>query len=166
MITLIAMLIGALVFWLILRSPGWANEYLPILDRRNKWDDALDNIRRCPWKEDIFIDRTSFVSSGAYGLAAGPYHAVSISADGPNADGQTFHHGYIGHWGDCGIISEANELAERLCNAVAEITGRVPPIYYTEKQKNAHASWCMSGRRRRPAGVSPNRLPQDIAEYE
>lgn len=127
--------------------------------------EALERIRRCPWKEDITVERCSFIANGSYGLVKGKtYHTVSISADGPNPDG-SMHHAFIGHWGDLETIQAANELAISLFAAVQVITGCTPPVYWSRKDRNSHAAWSMSERPDRPVGVDPSQLPDDMLLY-
>ena len=127
----------------------------------------IDSIRRCPWKEDIFIERSSFVGVGKYGSVKGQhYHCVSCSADGPNNDPvKTFHHGFIGNWDEFSSFQEANEFASKLYDTVVELTGFAPPVYASGKDKNGHARWCMGSRKTRPEGIHPKNLPTTFKAY-
>ena len=124
-------------------------------------------IRRCLWKKDIFIERSSFVGRGKYGAVKGKhYHTVTCAADGPNNDpGKTFHHGFIGNWDEFSSFQEANEFASKLYDKVIELTGFTPPVYASGKDKNGHAGWCMGTRKTRPKGIHPKDLPITFGAY-
>ncbi len=136
---------------------------LPFDTTRDRTDES---IVWCPWKEDINIERSSFISSGEYGSIKGEEcHTVSCSADGPNSDGTTFHRGSIGHWGDFPSFEEANAFALTLWLKIKELTGVEVRVYASGKDKNAHAKWCMHGRKTRPRGIHPQDLPRDFEAY-
>src|SRR3990167_6588403 len=119
-----------------------------------------EHIKRCPWKEDITIERSSHVEGGAFGSIEGRhYHSVICSADGPNPDGASFHHGWIGYWRNFSSFGEANEFAAALWEKILELTGLEVPVYASGKDKNAHAGWCLSERKTRPKGIRPDQLP-------
>ena|SRR3990167_6093278 len=123
-------------------------------------------IKRCPWKKDITIDRSSFVGGGHFDTIKGThYHSVSCSADGPNPDGVTMHHGYIGYWPNFSSFEEANKFAGALSEKIRELTGFEVPIYASSKDKNAHAGWCMSEGKTRPKGIRPDQLPVTFKAY-
>src|SRR3990172_3203600 len=86
-------------------------------------------IKRCPWKADITIERSSFVGGGNFDTVKGAhYHSVSCSADGPNPDGITMHHGYIGYWPDFSSFEEANAFADALSEKIRDLTGFEVPL--------------------------------------
>jgi len=127
---------------------------------------TVQSIERCPWKGDISIDRSSFDWRGAYDTIDGKeYHSVYCAADGPNPDGETCHHNWIGWWSDIPSIEEANEFAVRLQEKIKLITGFDAPIYALYEDKNEHARWCMHEASVRPKGTHPEELPTDISAY-
>jgi len=123
-------------------------------------------IEQCPWKGDIYIDRSSFVGTGVYGVPKGKEcHTVYCAADGPNPDGTTFHHGSIGFWNKFSSIDEANEFAVKLWRKILLIIGIPVPVYASKEDKNEHARWCMRGADARPEGVRPEELPTELSGY-
>lgn len=128
----------------------------------------LDYIKLCRWKDDITIERASFIGTGSYSSVKGQaYHTVSCAADGPNGDsGKTMHHAWIGHWRDFSSFEEANAFAGVLYNKVIELTGYTPHIYASRKDKEAYASWCMGKVKTRPRGIAPNALPSTFKGYK
>jgi len=130
-------------------------------------DKTEDRIRRCPWPNDIHIERSSWTGTGAYDSIAGRvYRSVACAADGPNNDAdKTFHHGYIGHWSEFISAEAANAFATKLYSDVIRITGVVPPLYVSHKDLNNHARWCMGEIKKRPVGIQPHELPVDLKPY-
>jgi hypothetical protein len=109
------------------------------------WRCTLDNIKTCPYWDEINIDRMDFFSD----TKGREVHSVTISADGPNSD-DSFHHSWIGHWSDFKSKEEADYFTQRLMKAVERIHGYTPPVYYTHEAKNKHAGWVMSGEGKPP----------------
>jgi hypothetical protein len=134
--------------------------------RSKKTEEPDERIKRCPWKEDIYIDRSSWIGSGAYDSVKGQeYHSVICAADGPNSD-KTMHHAYIGYWPDFDSFQSANEFAGTLWNRIVELVGIEVPVYVGHKDQVAHAGWCMSKRKTRPAGIHPSELPITFKGYK
>ena len=126
-----------------------------------------DRIRRCPWPEDIHIDRRSWIGSGEFGSIAGrAYHSVYCVSDGPNSGlGNTMHHGFIGFWPDHFSFAEANLFAFGLWEQIRRLIGREVPVYASHVDINKHVEWCMHGTGERPAGIHPRDLPTDFESY-
>ena len=129
---------------------------------------TADRILRCPWKEDITIERSSWVGSGNYdSIAEKVYHSVTCAADGPNGDKEkTFHHSSIGYWNYFSSFEEANAFAVSLESRVRALTGLTPPVYASNKDTEAHASWCMGKRKTRPRGITAAQLPTSLAGFK
>lgn len=132
-----------------------------------KRDRAEERIGRCPWPNDIAIERSSFIGGGNFSTVKGQeYHSVSCAADGPNGD-KSWHHGYIGYWGDFKSFEGANEFAGALQRTIQRLVDVRAPIYASTKDKNRHSGWIMGDKRyRRPTGTSASDLPTDFADYE
>ena len=132
-----------------------------------KVDKTVDRVRRCPWKSDITIDRSSHIGTGAYGSIEGQeYHTVYCSADGPNDDkDKTIHHGQIGYWSEFQSFEEANAFALELYEQIKQWIGIEVPVYASGRDQNDHASWCMGHLKERPRGEDPHRLPVTFRAY-
>ena len=133
-----------------------------------KVDRTADWVRRCPWKNDIYVERSSHIGSGNYGSVAGrEYHNVYCAADGPNNDvGKTMHHGSIGFWQEFQSFEEANTFALALYEQIKQWIGIEVPVYASGREMNVHAEWCIGERKERPRGQDPHRLPTTFRAYE
>ena len=133
-----------------------------------KTDRTADWVRRCPWKNDIYIERSSHIGTGEYRSVKGrEYHSVYCAADGPNSDeDKTFHHGSIGYWSEFQSFEEANAFALALYEQIKQWIGIEVPVYASGRETNAHAEWCIGERKERPRGQDPHRLPTTFRAYE
>jgi len=132
------------------------------ISKHVKW-----SIKHCPWKDDIHIDRSSFVGTGTFDSVKGrEYHTVYCAADGPNPDGTTMHHGQIGYWNKFSSIGKANKFALKLWKRIMLITGFSAPVYASREDGNEHARWCMNETDVRPVGIHPAELPTELSGYQ
>jgi hypothetical protein len=77
---------------------------------------------------------------------------ISAAADGPNGEGTSFHHSYMGFW-EFASKPEMDAFARRLLKTARTRLGEWPKLYIKDKDKEAHASWCLGHRKRMPAGT-------------
>ena len=129
---------------------------------------TMDYVRRCLWKEDISIERMSFIDGGSFDAIKGKaYHSVNCCADGPNKDnGKTFHHAWIGYWDDFESFQGANTFALELREVIKNEIGIEVPIYISGKEAKAHSSWVLGKRKTRPRGHDVGNLPVTFKPYE
>lgn len=133
--------------------------------RREKEKRYINGIQNSPWKDDIHIDRSSFIGSGAYNSAKGKeYHTVYCAADGPNPDG-TMHHQSIGYWKNFQSFEEANEFTTFLWDKIRDLIGRKVSVYASANDKNNHAAWCIGEKETRPSGIEPSQLSTNFLDY-
>lgn len=108
----------------------------------------IDRIAEVPWPDDINIEPITFISS----KEGKEVNYISMSADGPNADGETSHHGGMEYLPDYPDRETMLRSAADLVVLVYRITGHKPLILMTDKEKNQHAGWCMHSEDECPAG--------------
>ncbi len=119
----------------------------------------IDRIAEVPWPDDINISPITFISS----KTDEEVNYISMSADGPNADGETCHHGSMEYLPDYPDRETMLRSAADLAVLVYRITGHKPLILMTSEDRNQHAGWCMhSGEC--PKGYGYDRFVADILD--
>ena len=99
----------------------------------------IDRIREVPWPDDIHINPITYTNS----KTGEEVNYISMAADGPNADGETFHHGVMEYLPDYPDRETMLRSAAELAVLVYRSTGHKPLILMTDKDKNQYAGWCM-----------------------
>lgn len=155
-----------LTLWERIRSELCAKWIFPVFggpyrDRRLPiWGGHLvdvDRIAEVPWPDDINIQPITYTGP----LTGEEVNYISMSADGPNADGETCHHGSMEYIPDFETQEDMLMAATDLAVLVYRITGHKPSILMTEEEKNQHAGWCMHSDER-PEGYGYDKF---IEEY-
>lgn len=112
----------------------------------------IDGIAAVPWPDDINISPISFYRKKTDKMV----HYISMSADGPNADG-TMHHGALEYLPDYPDRETMLQSAADLAVLVYRLTGHKPLIILTSEESNQHAGWCM-GQNECPKGYDYDRF--------
>ncbi len=99
----------------------------------------IDGIAEVPWPDDINITPIMYISPETNKEV----NYISMSADGPNVDGKTCHHGAMEYLPDYPDKDTMLRGAADLAVLVYRITGHKPLILMTMEERNQHAGWCM-----------------------